>query len=72
VTRSVVLFSGGMDSTVLLTQAVHAEEKPIAVSFDYGQRHGQRELAAAAEIAAHLDAEHRIIDLSALARHLPG
>jgi len=35
----VVLFSGGMDSTVLLYKALDKFDKVYALTFDYGQRH---------------------------------
>lgn len=63
--KSVVLFSGGLDSTVILNHALSAGFDPIALSFDYGQRHNY-ELTCASRIAALLEVDHRIqsIDLS--------
>lgn len=51
---AVVLFSGGMDSTVCLYQALRrfGPGHVRALSIDYGQRHGERERATAAEIVA--------------------
>lgn len=59
---SVVLLSGGLDSTVVLAQAISEGREPMAVSFSYGQRHS-RELESAKAIAKHYRVEHRIIDL---------
>ncbi|MFI6499445.1 7-cyano-7-deazaguanine synthase [Nonomuraea typhae] len=68
---AVVVFSGGLDSTVL---AAHYREthRLLLISFDYGQRHGRRELAAAREVAEHLRAEHHTITVTGLAPLLTG
>jgi 7-cyano-7-deazaguanine synthase len=58
-----VLLSGGMDSTAL---AAMLDGDFHAISVDYGQRHGRRELEAAAAVAAHYGAPHAIADLSGL------
>lgn len=60
--NAVVLFSGGLDSTVCLYQVLKRKKKPIALSFDYSQRH-RVELKKAAEITSKLGVEHRIIRL---------
>jgi 7-cyano-7-deazaguanine synthase len=68
---AVLAFSGGMDSTTL---AAHYDSQGYALlllSFDYGQRHA-RELTAARTIAAHYDAEHHVVDLTAVGALLPG
>lgn len=44
--RAVVLLSGGLDSATVLHWALARGWRPLALSFDYGQRH-RRELAAA-------------------------
>lgn len=44
--RAVVLLSGGLDSATVLHWALDRGWSPLALSFDYGQRH-RRELAAA-------------------------
>lgn len=67
---SVVLFSGGMDSTALLAVEVaeHAYdggEPVLALSVNYGQRHA-KEIEAASRIAAHYNVEHVVVDLSVL------
>jgi 7-cyano-7-deazaguanine synthase len=36
---ALVLFSGGIDSTTTFAIAIHSGFQPIALSFDYGQRH---------------------------------
>ncbi|MFI7133437.1 7-cyano-7-deazaguanine synthase [Nonomuraea sp. NPDC050153] len=68
---AVVVFSGGLDSTVLAAH-YRATHRLLLISFDYGQRHGPRELAAAREVAAHLEAEHHTITVTGLGPLLTG
>jgi 7-cyano-7-deazaguanine synthase len=58
--RAVVLLSGGLDSSTCLFIARERGFLPIALSFDYGQRH-RNELEAARRIASAVNADHRII-----------
>jgi 7-cyano-7-deazaguanine synthase len=51
--KAVVLLSGGLDSATAAAQAIADGYEPIALSFDYGQRH-HRELQAAQAVATHL------------------
>jgi 7-cyano-7-deazaguanine synthase len=60
--KSLVLFSGGVDSTVALAIALSEGRKCYALSFNYGQRH-QIELDAAKTIAAHYHVPHQIITI---------
>lgn len=61
--RAVVLLSGGLDSATVLAIARAEGYACYALSLDYGQRHNA-ELAAAARVAASLDAiEHRVLKL---------
>ncbi len=39
--KTVCLLSGGMDSTTLLYHLVNEGDDVLAISFDYGQRHGK-------------------------------
>ena len=70
---TVVIFSGGMDSTVLLTKTVRDEgaDNVVAVSFDYGQRH-RRELESAMEVAAALETKMVAMDLRSVGATLAG
>lgn len=65
---TVVLFSGGMDSTVLLYAMKRAKDgrgdEVIALSFDYGQRH-RKELMSAKLITQALGVEHKQVKLDA-------
>jgi 7-cyano-7-deazaguanine synthase len=71
---SVVVYSGGLDSTVALTEMVKLRgvDDVLALSFDYGQRHARRELAAAGHVAAGMHVEHHVIDLRTVGALLAG
>jgi 7-cyano-7-deazaguanine synthase len=67
VPADLVLFSGGLDSTVCLALAdrealTSGAGRPVAIGFDYGQRH-RTELERAAEIAASLGLERIVVEL---------
>ncbi len=59
---AIVLLSGGLDSTTVLYLMLEMGRRPLAVSFDYGQRH-RIELEAAARIAAATNAAHIVLRL---------
>jgi 7-cyano-7-deazaguanine synthase len=59
---SLVVLSGGLDSTVCLAQAMQDDPPVIAVSFDYGQRH-RVELDHAAAVAHHYGVEHLVVPI---------
>jgi len=61
--KSVVLLSGGLDSTVSLAHALRESEVKLCLTFDYGQRAAQKEIEAAAALAAHYHLRHRVIEL---------
>src|SRR5437867_1626045 len=63
---AVVIFSGGLDSTTLLYHLRAERWEVKALSVDYGQRHRERELAAAETICARLRVERRVLDLRSL------
>lgn len=69
--RSIVVFSGGLDSTCLLAKFKDEGREVKCLSVDYGQRH-RRELEQAAKICALLGVEHRVADLSNLKPLLAG
>ncbi|MHC4942611.1 MAG: 7-cyano-7-deazaguanine synthase QueC [Planctomycetota bacterium] len=58
---AVALLSGGLDSLVAATHAARHGGLVLALTIDYGQRSAARENSASAAIAAHLEAEHRIV-----------
>lgn len=68
--KTILVYSGGLDSTTLLYKLLGAGDTVYAVSFNYGQRH-KKELRAAAKICAKLRREgkkvtHQIVDISAV------
>lgn len=69
--RTVAIFSGGLDSTVLLYDLVAVGDEVLALSIDYGQRH-RVELDHARRIAGRLGVGWRIADLSAISGLLAG
>ncbi|MBP3298601.1 MAG: 7-cyano-7-deazaguanine synthase QueC [Muribaculaceae bacterium] len=59
---SVLILSGGMDSTTMLYD--YADRIAVAVSFDYGSNHNAREIECARVNCRKLGVEHLIIPLS--------
>ena len=59
---SLIVFSGGLDSTTLLHE--YKERTALAVTFDYGSNHNGREIACARRQCAALGIEHIVIPLS--------
>lgn len=68
---TVAIVSGGMDSVTLAYWLAERGDRLHLLSFDYGQRHGSRELDCARLAAKRLHAAHDVIDLSAI-RNLIG
>lgn len=64
---SVIIVSGGLDSITLLYDK--AETIALAVSFDYGQNHGAKELPFAAHHCRELGIPHITIPLSFMHRY---
>lgn len=62
-TRSVVLLSSGLDSTVNLFAAAQQSEVKLALTFDYGQRAAKREIEHARELAGKIGARHHVVSL---------
>ena len=69
--KTILIHSGGMDSTVLLYQLLEEGHAVKALSVDYGQRH-RKELEAAATIAKDCGVEHQTADIRAAAHLLSG
>lgn len=63
--RTVLIHSGGIDSTVLLGKLLAEGREVFALSVDYGQRH-RREIEAAKVIADFYKIKHQVADLRAL------
>jgi len=69
--KTVCLLSGGMDSTTLLYHLVNEGDDVLAISFDYGQRHG-KELEYAAKTCEKLKVNHRICNIGGVGAFLQG
>jgi 7-cyano-7-deazaguanine synthase len=69
--KALVLFSGGLDSTVLATQLKAEGAETRLLSIDYGQRHA-RELKRAEQIAQSLELPHQVLRLPDLGPLLGG
>ena len=69
--KTLVILSGGMDSTVLLHHYLSEGHEVRSLSIDYRQRHG-RELLYAHNTALAAGVPHVVADLSRLANLLPG
>lgn len=67
--KPIVIFSGGLDSTVLAYKLREIADEMILLSFDYGQRH-ICELDFAEETGRVLGARWEYIDLSGIGAHL--
>lgn len=65
---SVVLLSGGLDSSANLALAVERDSVVLALTADYGQRAFSRELEAAREFARYYGVRHEVVDLRWLGR----
>ncbi|MFI3252390.1 MAG: 7-cyano-7-deazaguanine synthase QueC [bacterium] len=63
--KTLVLFSGGLDSTTALVYAIkkYGKQNVTALSITYGQKHS-KEIQQAKEIAKHYDIVLKIMDLS--------
>ena len=69
--KTVLIYSGGLDSTVLMYKLLADEHEVYALGVNYGQRH-LKELAAARGIAELCKVPYRVADLSALRPLLAG
>ena len=64
---SVIVYSGGLDSTTLLYE--ERERVALAVTFDYGSNHAAREIACARHHCALLGIEHLVIELGFMGQY---
>lgn len=69
--HTVLIHSGGLDSTVLLYHLLAEGHTVSALSVHYGQRHA-KELGCAAAIAKHLGVRHEVADLRPVSGLLAG
>lgn len=63
--KSIMILSGGMDSTTLLYKLLDEGKEVKAISFDYGQRH-KIELQKAAETCEKLGVQHKVVSLASI------
>jgi len=70
VERTIVILSGGQDSTTCLFWALQKFDHVIAITFDYGQRHAL-EIEVAKNICKEFQVDHHVLDLSLLAQLAP-
>lgn len=79
--KTVLVYSGGMDSTTLLYKLLVQGDQVLCLSFDYGQRH-KKELHAARTICGILQKSskkfrgkfigHKIVDITAMKNLMAG
>ena len=65
--ESVIVLSGGMDSTTLLHE--RKEQIALAVTFDYGSKHNEREIECARKNCEMLGIEHIVIPLEFMGKY---
>lgn len=65
---SAIIYSGGMDSTVLLHE--FKDRIALAISFDYGSKHNAREIEQARFNCGLLNIRHLVINLHEIGKHL--
>lgn len=64
--KTVVVFSGGQDSTTCLIQALEQYDEVHCITFNYGQRH-KEEIEVAQRVSQLLGATaHKVLDVSLL------
>ena len=66
--KSIILLSGGLDSVVSLACAKEEYNITLALTFNYGQRSRNQEIASSADIAKHYHIKHQVINLPWLAQ----
>lgn len=61
--KTIVLLSSGIDSAVNLALSSQKDRPVLALTFDYGQAAGKRELVYAGKLAEYYRVPHRVIKL---------
>ena len=64
-TKTVLILSGGFDSTTLLYKLINEGKNVVALSFNYGQK-ASKELEYAKRTTSKLGTEHYIFDISTI------
>jgi len=65
--KTILIYSGGLDSTVLLHRLLKDGHNVKCISVDYGQKH-KKELNSAKYFCAQLNVHHEIVDLSSITK----
>lgn len=65
--KSIILLSGGLDSLVSLAFSLKDSSDILALTFNYGQKAFDAELASSSKIANYYGVKHKVIDLPWLA-----
>lgn len=70
--QALVVYSGGMDSTVALYDAVdvYGAENIAAVSFNYNSKHNEQEYIRALNTTKKLGVKHKRLDIKEISAHL--
>jgi len=55
--KAVIIYSGGLDSTVLLTKCKQGYDEVVALNFNYGSKHNKKERASAHKVCDKLGVE---------------
>ena len=67
--KTIVVLSGGLDSTTVLYNLLDRKHEVKAISFDYGQRH-KKELDYAKQTTDKLGIEHEVIDMAFMKKYI--
>lgn len=62
--KTLVILSGGLDSSMNLFMANEQSKLELALTFNYGQRAVEKEIAAATKLTKLLGIKHKIIDVA--------
>lgn len=65
--KAILIYSGGLDSTTLLYE--YRDSIALAVSFDYGSKHNEREIEYARKNCRKLGIEHLVIPLEFMQKY---
>lgn len=65
--KAILIYSGGLDSTTLLYE--YRDNIALAVSFDYGSKHNEREIECARKNCLKLGIEHLVIPLEFMQKY---
>ena len=65
--KALLIYSGGLDSTTLLYE--YRDRIALAVTFDYGSKHGAREIACAIDNCKRLGVKHLVIPLGFIGQY---